>query len=53
MKITNDQISILLGVVAKTSQDEVSCQTCEDQIAQFVESELTEKEIPKTLQVIE
>ena len=53
MKITKDQISMLLGFVARTSPDEISCQTCEDQIAQFAESELAGKEIPDALQVIE
>jgi len=53
MKISNEQIKTLLGFVAKTSDDEVSCQTCEDQISQFAESELAGKEIPDALKVIE
>ena len=53
MKISKNQISTLLGFVAKTAEDEISCQTCEDQIAHFVESELAGKEIPEVLRVIE
>ena len=53
MKITKELISTLLGFVAKTSEAEISCQTCEDHIAQFVESELAGKEIPHALKAIE
>ena len=53
MKITENQIETLLGFVSKTRDDEISCQTCEDQIAQFAESQLTGKEIPEALQAIE
>ena len=53
MKITENQIETLLRFVSKTSDDEISCQTCEDQIAQFAESQLTGKEIPEALRAIE
>jgi uncharacterized protein with PIN domain len=53
MKITKNQIETLLGFVSKTHDDEISCQACEDQIAQFAESQLTGKEIPEALQAIE
>lgn len=53
MKITENQIKTLLGFVSKTRDDEISCQTCEDQIAQFAESQLTGKKIPEALHAIE
>jgi uncharacterized protein with PIN domain len=53
MKITENQIKTLLGFVSKTRDDEISCQACEDQIAQFAESQLTGKEIPEALRAIE
>ena len=53
MKITENQIETLLDFVSKTRENEISCQTCEDQIAQFAESQLTGKEIPEALKAIE
>ena len=53
MKITTKQIKTLLRFVAKTGDSEISCQTCEDQIAQFAETRLTGKEIPEALKAIE
>lgn len=53
MKMTKRQIGTLLGFVAKTSDDEISCQACEDQIAQFAESQVTGKGIPPALRAIE
>lgn len=53
MKISKEHIQILLNSVAKTEDDEVSCQTCEDQIAQFAEVQLKGKEIPAALKAIE
>ena len=53
MKINQEQIEALLGFVAKTTDNEISCQTCEDQIAQFAESQLTGKAIPEALLAIE
>lgn len=53
MKITNDQIKSLLGFVAKTADNEISCQACEDHIAQFAEAQLVGKQIPEALKAIE
>ena len=53
MKITNEQMKALLNTVSKTSEAEVSCQACEDQLAQFAETQLTQKEIPAALKAIE
>ncbi len=53
MKITNEQIKGLLGAVANTSNQEISCQTCEDQISQFAEAQLSGKEITAALKAIE
>lgn len=53
MKITDEQIKKLLGFVAKTGDNEISCQTCEDHLSQFAESQLTGKAIPEALQAIE
>lgn len=52
MKITDRQIKTLLGSLAKTTDDEISCQQCEDQIAQFVESQLAGS-LPNALRAIE
>ncbi len=53
MKISKDQIATLLGVVARTSEEEISCQRCEDELAQIVESELGGMETPEALEAIE
>lgn len=53
MKIPKEQIETLLGFVAKTSTEEISCQTCEDQISQFAEAQLAGKEITDALRLIE
>ena len=53
MKITDDQIKTLLGSVSKTSNHEVSCQTCEEQLAMFAETQLTGIQIPQALKAIE
>lgn len=53
MKITKDQIEQILTAVAKTSDEEVSCQSCEDRLAQFAEIQLAGKEIPDALKAIE
>lgn len=53
MKITESQIRTLIGFVSKTADDEISCQDCEDHIAQFAESHMSGKVTPETLQSIE
>ena len=53
MKITEDQIRALIGFVSKTADDEISCQECEDHIAQFAESQLSGKATPEALAAIE
>ena len=53
MKITKEQMETLLGFVAKTTDHEISCQTCEDQLAQFAECQLTGKGVPDALRAIE
>lgn len=53
MKFTNEELKALAGFVAKTSEGEVSCQTCEDQLAQFIEAQLIGRKIPETLKAID
>ena len=53
MKIPKEQIETLIGFVAKTSEREISCQTCEDQISQFAENQLAGKATPEALKLIE
>ncbi len=53
MKINDEQMKALLNTVSKTSEQEVSCQACEDQLAQFAETQLTGQDIPSALKAIE
>ena len=53
MNISEEQFRNLISFVAKTTDDEISCQTCEDRIAQFAEVQLSGKEVPEALRAIE
>ncbi|WP_182865861.1 hypothetical protein [Stieleria mannarensis] len=53
MKITKEQLRALLGFVAKTADEEISCQTCEDQLSRFAEAQLTGDGVPGALQAIQ
>lgn len=53
MKISNEQIDALLGMISLTQDEEVDCDGCLDKMAQFVEHSLTGKTNPQGLQLIE
>ena len=53
MKISNQEAQALLKFVAKTTDREIACQTCEDHLAEFVEAKITGKSIPEALKAIE
>lgn len=43
----------MVGVAVTTSSNEISCQTCEDQLARFIDAELTGAGIPEALKAID
>ena len=53
MKFTNDELHSLAGFVAKTREGEISCETCEEQLAFFVEAQMVGREIPEALRAID
>jgi hypothetical protein len=53
MPLSNEQISTLLGMVETASPDELACDGCSEQIAEFAELRLTDCEIPDALKTVE
>ena len=53
MKISNEQINALLGMISLTQEEEVDCDGCLDRMAEFVEHSLAGKTIPEGLKLIE
>jgi uncharacterized protein with PIN domain len=53
MKLSTLQLAELIKVVALTRPDEVSCERCLQDLAEFSESTLAGKTVGESLQVIE
>lgn len=53
MKMSEEQIKNLIGFVASTTDSEVSCQTCQDQMAEFVETQIKGKSVIDALSRVE
>ena len=52
MTISKEQTKLLLGLVAGARPDELDCEHCFDMMAEFVEHELADREIPDAYQVV-
>ena len=53
MTISHDQTKSLLSFIASAKPDELDCDSCFEQMAEFVETELAGVEIPEALKKIE
>lgn len=53
MNLTREQLDSLLGMLARTRPDELTCDDCAMIIAQFAEANLAGKTIPEVQQAIE
>lgn len=49
MSLTQDQISILMQLVAETTPDELDCTGCLDQLAEFAETHLAGRPLSDAL----
>ena len=53
MKLTREQIEILLKAVANTSDDPLNCDHCFNYAAQFVETKLTGKTLCESMKLLQ
>ena len=53
MKLTSDQIDSLLKMLAHTQSEEVTCDDCLKELAEFAEQKLAGKPVPEGLRAIE
>ena len=52
MTLSKDQIANLLGMVASSDSDELDCEGCFGQIAEFADLHLQSKEIPDAMKEV-
>lgn len=53
MTLSNEQISVLLGMISTTKEDSIDCDGCFDQLAEFADAELAGRDIPDALLAVE
>ena len=53
MSLSKEQIERLLGMISSVEADELDCDGCFGQIAEFAELHLSDREIPEAMQVVE
>ena len=53
MSLSREQIDALLGMLSLTRQDELSCDECVKQLAEFAENHINKKSVPEWLAAIE
>ena len=53
MALTNDQIASLLNMIEVTEPDDIDCEGCFEDLAEFAETELNNQEIPDALKSVE
>ena len=53
MGISREQVTSLLALVANAKPDELDCDGCLELMAEFVECELSECEIPDALRIVQ
>ena len=51
--LSKEQVGGLLGMIGSVQPDEMDCDGCFEQIADFAELHLAEKEIPKAMRAVE
>lgn len=52
MKLSNEQIEMLVGMVVSTEEDHSDCDSCFERLAEFAEIELLNRDIPDAMQAI-
>ena len=52
-KLSREQIQILVGLIASTEADPLSCDECFGRIGEFAEMALEGREVPEGMQVIQ
>ena len=52
MKLNSDQIGLLLNLIQSSKDDDLDCDSCYEQLSEFVESELEGKELPEAMTCI-
>ena len=53
MVLTNDQITSLMSLISTTESDDLDCDGCFGNIAEFAERELTNQDVPDALKSVE
>ena len=53
MGLSTEQVSKLLSLVTSAETDDIDCDGCFEHLAQFAEIELTSREVPDALQVVQ
>ena len=53
MPISKKQIDTLLGLISDTESDNLDCDGCFGQLAEFADAKLANQEIPVALQAVE
>lgn len=51
--LTKEQVTNLMGMVATTDTDELDCDGCLGEIAEFADLHLSTKDIPEAMQVVQ
>lgn len=53
MSLSKEQINTLLGMVSSVESDELDCEGCFAQIAEFADLHISNQKIPEAMRVIE
>ena len=53
MSLSKEQISDLLGLVGSVESDDLDCDGCFGQIAEFADLHLSQQEIPEAMRAVE
>ena len=52
MPLSHEQVMMLINALDLTSDDEITCGECLDDLAEFAEAELAGKSLPEALQAV-
>ena len=53
MRLSNEQISKLLNLITSGEPDSLDCDGCFEQLSEFAEHQLADRDIPQALQAVE
>lgn len=53
MKLDNNQLNALLGLVASTQDDKIDCDNCFDHVAEFADARLAGKPLSDALKAVQ